>query len=97
MRKRLQRIRDYVVGGRAVKIVPTHYPMCSHAGELEADDDGIWTEVLGWGVFTDEIVEHLGGDPARHVAVGAGYGLERRAMLCYGIDDIRKIDVAQIA
>jgi hypothetical protein len=45
----------------------------------------------------DQIVSHLGGDPTKHVAMGAGYGLERFATLRYGIDDIRKIDVARVA
>jgi hypothetical protein len=83
--------------GRTVKIVPTEYAMCSQSWELEVDDDGQWSEVLAWGVYTDRIVRHLGGDPARHVAVGVGYGLERVAMLRYGIDDARKIDVASVA
>lgn len=83
--------------GRSVKIVPVQYPMCERAWELEIDDDGKWMEVLAWGVFADRIVAHLGGDPARHVAMGVGYGLERIAMLRYGIDDIRKIDVARVA
>ena len=61
--------------------------MCSQAWELEVEDDGQWSEVLAWGVFTDRIVRHLGGDPSRHIAVGVGYGLERLAMLRYGIDD----------
>jgi phenylalanyl-tRNA synthetase alpha subunit len=52
---------------------------------------------MAWGVFTDRIVRHLGADPVRHVAVGAGYGLERLAALRYGIDDIRKIDAATVA
>ena len=52
---------------------------------------------MAWGVFSDRIVTHLGGDPARHVAIGVGYGLERIAMLRYGIDDARKIDVASVA
>jgi RNA polymerase sigma-70 factor, ECF subfamily len=83
--------------GRSVKIVPVQYPMCERAWELEVDDGGKWMEVLAWGVFADRIVAHLGGDPARHVAMGVGYGLERLAMLRYGIDDIRKIDVARVA
>jgi phenylalanyl-tRNA synthetase alpha subunit len=28
-----------------------------------------------------------------HTAIGVGYGLERFAMVRFGIDDIRKIDV----
>ena len=35
--------------------------------------------------------------PGVHTAIGVGYGLERLAMLRYGIDDIRKIDVSRVA
>jgi RNA polymerase sigma-70 factor (ECF subfamily) len=88
---------DRVLPGRTVKIVPTEYAMCSQAWELEVETDGQWSEVLAWGVFTDRIVSHLGGDPKRHTAIGVGYGLERLAMLRYGIDDIRKLDIASVA
>jgi hypothetical protein len=88
---------DRVFPGRAVKIVPTQYPMCRQAWDLEVEDDGRWLEVLAWGIFTDRIVSHLGGDPARHIAMGVGYGLERLAMLRYGIDDIRRIDGTELS
>jgi RNA polymerase sigma factor (sigma-70 family) len=88
---------DSALPGRAVKIVSVQYPMCSRAWELAVDANGEWLEMLAWGVFTDQVVSHLGADPARHVAMGVGYGLERFAMLRYGIDDIRKIDVARVA
>jgi len=89
---------ERVLPRRTVKIVPTQYAMCSQAWELEVEeDDGRFSEVMAWGVFTDRIVNHLGGDPARHSAVGVGYGLERLAMQRYKIDDIRKIDVASVA
>ena len=97
MTARVLRSIDVLLPGRAVKIVPTSYPMCSQAWDMEVEDDGQWSEVLAWGVFTDKIVRHVGGDPARHVALGVGYGLERVAMLRHGIDDMRKIDVTSAA
>jgi DNA-directed RNA polymerase specialized sigma24 family protein len=97
MTGRVLRSVNRALPGRTVKIVPTQYAMCSQAWELEVDDEGRWSEVLAWGVYSDRIVRHLGGDPERHVAVGVGYGLERIAMLRYGIDDARKIDVASVA
>ena len=48
-------------------------------------------------MFTDRIVARLGDDPKFHTAIGVGYGLERLAMLRYGIDGIRKIDVSRVA
>ena len=88
---------DLVLPGRTMKIVPTKYEMCSQSWELEIDVDDRWYEVLAWGVFSDRVVRHLGGDPARHTAIGIGCGLERLAMLRYGIDDIRKIESSLVA
>ncbi|HVG56113.1 MAG TPA: sigma-70 family RNA polymerase sigma factor [Vicinamibacterales bacterium] len=87
---------DAILPGATVRIVPTTYAMCSQAWELEVEFDGQLHEVSAWGVFTDRILRHIGADPAKHVAVGAGYGLERLAALRYGIDDIRKIDSATV-
>jgi RNA polymerase sigma factor (sigma-70 family) len=82
---------------REVKIVPTPFPMCTEAWELHVEDNGRWVEALAWGVYTDRVVKHVGGDPGRHVAAGVGHGLERLAMLRYGIDDARKIEGARVA
>ena len=83
--------------GLPVRITPTAYPMCSQAWDVDVEAHGRWWEVTAYGVFTDRIVAHLGADPRRYTAVGVGYGLERFAMLRYGIDDIRKVDVSNVA
>ncbi len=94
---RVLRSVDAMFPERQVKIVPAHYPMCAQAWDLEVEEDGRWVELLAWGVFTDRVIRHLGGDPAVHTAIGVGHGLERLAMLRYGIDDIRKIEDARVA
>jgi RNA polymerase sigma-70 factor (ECF subfamily) len=86
-----------VLPGRTVKIVPTEYAMCRQAWELEVEADGRWYEVVAWGVYSDALVGHLGGDPNRHTAMGVGCGLERLAMLRFGVDDIRKIEASRVA
>jgi RNA polymerase sigma-70 factor (ECF subfamily) len=83
--------------GLPVRITPTSYAMCSEAFDIDVEQHGRWWEVLAFGVFTDRVVAHMGADPATHTAVGVGYGLERLAMLRYGIDDIRKLDVSNVA
>jgi RNA polymerase sigma factor (sigma-70 family) len=88
---------EAVLPGRSVRITPTSYEMCRQAWELDVDVDGHWFEVLAWGVFSDAVVRHLGADPAKQTAIGVGYGLERLAMLRYGIDDIRKVEAARVA
>jgi RNA polymerase sigma-70 factor (ECF subfamily) len=97
MASRVLRSVDALFPGSQVKIVPTHYPMCAQAWELEVEHEGRWVEVIAWGVFTDRVVRHLGGDPALHTAIGVGHGLERLAMLRFGIDDIRKVEGARVA
>jgi phenylalanyl-tRNA synthetase alpha chain len=87
---------DLLFPEKAAKIAPTHYPVCTQAWELEIERDGRWFEVVAWGVYTDAIVRYLGGDPARHVAIGISFGLERLAMLRFGIDDIRKVDTVSL-
>jgi RNA polymerase sigma-70 factor, ECF subfamily len=88
---------ETLLPGRALRITRRDYTMCREAWELDVDDDGRWLELMAWGVFTDKIVRHVGGDPAVHTAVGIGCGLDRFAMLRYGIDDIRKIEAARVA
>ncbi len=97
MTSRVLQSVDTLFPGRQIKIVPTNFPMCTQAWELEVEDSGRWVEALAWGVYTDRIITHLGGDPAAHTAIGVGHGLERLAMLRYGIDDARKIEGSRVA
>ena len=96
MAGRILRAVDHVLPRSVVRIVPTIYPMCSEAWELEVEDHGNWMETLAWGMYSDRIVSYLGGDPHGVAAVGVGWGLERLAMLRHRIDDIRKIETARV-
>ena len=97
MTARILEAIEQILPGRTLKIVPTAYTMCTQAWELEIEDEGQWFEVLAWGVFTDRVVRHLGADPTVHTAIGVGCGLERLAMLRFGIDDIRKVEATRVA
>lgn len=48
-------------------------------------------QLLGCGVYKPEVVSLLGGDPAHHVGLGLGLGLERLAALHFQVADIRKL------
>jgi RNA polymerase sigma factor (sigma-70 family) len=91
------RSMDALFPGREVRISRTEYPMCSQAWSLDAWVDDRWVELMAWGDYKPWVVRQLGADPERHIAIGAGYGLERMACLRYGIDDIRKVEAARIA
>ncbi|KAA6185766.1 phenylalanine--tRNA ligase subunit alpha [Thiohalocapsa marina] len=48
-----------------------------------------WLEVLGCGMIHPSVLGHVGIDPERWLGYAFGMGVERLAMLRYGIDDIR--------
>jgi len=49
-----------------------------------------WLEVLGCGVVHPNVLEAVGIDPERYTGYAFGMGVERFAMLRYGVDDLRR-------
>lgn len=62
--------------------------MCNGTGCRVCKQTG-WLEVLGCGMVYPEVFRHVGIDPERYLGYAFGMGVERLAMLRYGIDDIR--------
>ncbi|HEX4895696.1 MAG TPA: phenylalanine--tRNA ligase subunit alpha [Solimonas sp.] len=48
-----------------------------------------WLEVLGCGIVHPKVFEAVGIDPERYTGYAFGMGVERMAMLRYGVDDLR--------
>src|SRR5712675_2414954 len=75
----------------------THSPMfhevdigCSReGGELKIGAGGDWLEILGSGMVHPKVLENCGIDPAEYQGFAFGMGIERVAMLKYGIPDLR--------
>jgi phenylalanyl-tRNA synthetase alpha chain len=55
-------------------------PMCKHTG---------WVEVLGSGMVHPAVFEAVGYDPERYSGFAFGVGIERLALLKWGVEDIR--------
>lgn len=49
-----------------------------------------WLEVLGCGVVHPNVLDAVGIDPERYTGYAFGMGVERFAMLRYGVDDLRR-------
>jgi phenylalanyl-tRNA synthetase alpha chain len=63
---------------------------CSRVGgELKIGAGGDWLEILGCGMVNPKVLEYGGIDPARYQGFAFGMGIERIAMLKYGIPDLR--------
>lgn len=54
--------------------------VCGHTG---------WLEVLGCGMVHPEVFKHAGLDDEIYTAYAFGMGVERLAMLRYGVNDLR--------
>ncbi|WP_058554574.1 phenylalanine--tRNA ligase subunit alpha [Thiohalocapsa sp. ML1] len=61
---------------------------CGGAGCRVCKQSG-WLEVLGCGMIHPAVLGHVNIDPERWLGYAFGMGVERLAMLRYGIDDIR--------
>ncbi|MDY0390643.1 phenylalanine--tRNA ligase subunit alpha [Desulfobulbus oligotrophicus] len=62
--------------------------MCGGAGCRVCKRTG-WLEILGSGLIDPEVLQMVGYDPDIYSGFAFGLGVERIAMLKYGIDDIR--------
>jgi len=83
-----------------VRFRPSYFPFtepsaevdigCSRKGgtlKIGAGED--WLEILGCGMVHPKVLENCGIDPARYQGYAFGMGVERIAMLKYGIPDLR--------
>lgn len=90
-----------------VRFRPSYFPFtepsaevdigCSRkGGELKVGNYGDWLEVLGCGMVHPNVLRNCGIDPERYQGFAFGMGIERLAMLKYGIPDLRTFFEADI-
>ncbi len=83
-----------------VRFRPSYFPFtepsaevdigCSRkGGELKIGTGGDWLEILGSGMVHPQVLKNCGIDPAEYQGFAFGMGIERVAMLKYGIPDLR--------
>ena len=59
------------------------------AGEIVIGEGDDWLEILGCGMVHRRVLEHVGVDPDEYQGFAFGLGIDRAAMLKYGIPDLR--------
>jgi phenylalanyl-tRNA synthetase alpha chain len=73
---------------------PSYFPFTEPSAEVDIawqqpDGSTRWLEVLGCGMVHPNVLRNVGIDPERHTGFAFGLGVERFAMLRYGVDDLR--------
>ena len=73
---------------------PSYFPFTEPSAEIDlmfahGPLAGRWLEVSGAGQVHPQVVRHMGFDPERVIGFAFGSGIDRLAMLRYGIDDLR--------
>jgi phenylalanyl-tRNA synthetase alpha chain len=78
------------MGIKKVKFWPTFFPYTEPSLQSMVYNEklGKWVELFGMGIFRPEVTEPLG---IRNPVLAWGGGLERIAMLRFGLDDVREL------
>jgi len=74
---------------------PSYFPFTEPSAEVDIRwdrEDGAerWLEVLGCGMVHPNVLHNCGIDPERYTGFAFGMGVERFAMLRYGVNDLRQ-------
>jgi phenylalanyl-tRNA synthetase alpha chain len=68
---------------------PSYFPFVEPGADVHVRWGDRWLEVLGCGMVHPNVLEGVGIDPERYSGYAFGMGVERFAMLRYGVDDLR--------
>jgi phenylalanyl-tRNA synthetase alpha chain len=83
--------REFFGPETKVKFLPHHFPFTEPSAEMHAFTNGKWLELLGCGMVNPAVFEYAGYDPEAVTGFAFGFGVERMAMVRYGITDIRSL------
>ena len=85
-------IREFYarLGLKDVRFRPSYFPYTEPSAEVDVylKELGKWVELGGMGVFRPEVTRPLG---VEHPVLAWGLGLERLAIIIYGVEDIREL------
>ncbi len=73
-----------------VRFRPSYFPFTEPSAEVDImDENGRWLEVLGCGMVHPNVLAAAGINPEQYKGFAFGLGVERFAMLRYGVNDLR--------
>ena len=72
-----------------VRFRPSYFPFTEPSAEMDISWKNGWLEILGSGLVDTNVLKNCNIDPEKYSGFAFGMGIERIAMIKYGIDDLR--------
>ena len=73
-----------------IRFRPSYFPFTEPSAEVDIlSENGKWLEILGCGIVNPKVIENCELDSEKYSGLAFGLGVERIAMLKYGVNDIR--------
>ena len=74
-----------------IRFRPSYFPFTEPSAEVDIlSENGKWLEILGCGIVNPVVLENCNIDSNKYSALAFDFGVERIAMLKYGVNDIRE-------
>lgn len=85
-----QFVEQYFERKAELRFRPSYFPFTEPSAEVDLLwEEGKWLEVLGCGMVHPNVLRNAGVDPEEFTGYAFGMGVERLAMLRYGVNDLR--------
>jgi len=72
-----------------VRFRPSYFPFTEPSAEMDISWKNGWLEILGAGLVDPNVLKNCNIDPEKYSGFAFGMGIERIAMIKYGINDLR--------
>jgi phenylalanyl-tRNA synthetase alpha chain len=73
-----------------IRFRPSYFPFTEPSAEVDILwNEGKWLEILGCGMVHPNVLENVGINSSKYTGYAFGMGIERLAMLRYGVTDLR--------
>jgi phenylalanyl-tRNA synthetase alpha chain len=82
-------LRNFFERDLKVRFRPSYFPFTEPSAEVDILGESGWLEILGSGMVHPQVLENVGIDSERYTGFAFGMGVERLAMLRYGVSDLR--------
>ena len=85
-----QFVENYFEQKAALRFRASYFPFTEPSAEVDVEwEEGKWLEILGCGMVHPHVLENAGVDPEEFTGYAFGMGIDRLAMLRYGVNDLR--------